>query len=82
MKLLNIWKVTAIQLEKIWITQIEDFISKNPYEIFHELKTKVDPTLCKSCLAWIVWAKLNIKRNEAIKFSTKEYKKIYWEKLE
>lgn len=39
---------------KIGITTPEEFLQRDPYEVFHELKTKVDHTLCRCALASIV----------------------------
>ena len=53
----NIGKTTAAKLEKIGIRKAEDFLKRDPYEVFHELRRKVDPTLCRCALAGIVGAK-------------------------
>ncbi|MCK7469724.1 MAG: helix-hairpin-helix domain-containing protein [Desulfomicrobium escambiense] len=53
----NIGKTTAAKLEKIGIKTAEDFLKRDPYDVFHELRTKVDKTLCRCALAGIVGAK-------------------------
>lgn len=76
-KLPNIWPVIADNLIKIWITTPEEFLAKDPYEIFYQLKKKVDPTLCRCALASIVWASQGVKRNIIHKTSAKEFEKRY-----
>ncbi|OGD10429.1 MAG: hypothetical protein A2Y86_08890, partial [Candidatus Aminicenantes bacterium RBG_13_62_12] len=53
----NIGRTTAAKLEKIGIRTKEDFLERDPYEVFHQLRKKVDPTLCRCALASIVGAK-------------------------
>jgi hypothetical protein len=76
-KLLNIWPTSAEALKKIWITTPEEFLAHDPYEIFYQLKTKVDPTLCRCALAGIVGAKEGKKRNTLHKTAAKEFEKRY-----
>ena len=54
----NIGKATAVKLKKIGILTREDFLKRNPYQVFDELLEKVDPTLCRCALASLVGAKL------------------------
>ncbi len=42
-------------------TLAEDFLKRDPYEIFQELRAKVDPTLCQSALAGIVGASRGVR---------------------
>jgi len=76
-KLPNIWPVIADNLIKIWITTPEEFFEHDPYEIFYNLKTKVDHTLCRCALAAIVWAYEWKKRNLIRKESEENYLKKY-----
>ena len=76
-KLPNIWPIIANNLMKIGITTPEEFLQRDPYEVFHELKTRVDHTLCRCALASIVWAHEWKKRNLIRKESEKEFLKRY-----
>ena len=76
-KLPNIWPVIADNLMKIGITTPEEFLQRDPYEVFHELKTRVDHTLCRCALASTVWAHEWKKRNSIHKESEKEFLKRY-----
>jgi hypothetical protein len=76
-KLPNIWPTTAEALMKIGITTPEEFLARDPYEIFYELKTKVDPTLCRCALAWIVGASTGQKRHTLHKSAAQEFETRY-----
>ncbi len=71
----NIGKKTATQLEKIGITTCEDFLKRDPYDVFHELRSKVDKTLCRCALAGIVGAKTGQAWHKVTKASAAEYEK-------
>lgn len=71
----NIGKTTAAKLEKIGIKTAEDFLKRDPYEVFHELRTKADPTLCRCALAGIVGAKSGEPWHKITKASAAEYEK-------
>jgi DNA transformation protein len=71
----NIGKTTAAKLEKIGIRTKEDFLKRDPYDVFHKLRTKVDPTLCRCALAGIVGAKKGVRWHTITKESAKEYEK-------
>ena len=71
----NIGKTTAAKLEKIGIKTAEDFLKRDPYEVFHELRTKVDKTLCRCALAGIVGAKKGVPWHKITKDTAKEYEK-------
>lgn len=73
----NIGSVTAKRLQKIGIRTAEDFLSRDPCDVFDELREKVDPTLCCCALAGLVGAKRGVKWHEIIKQSTKEYEKLH-----
>jgi hypothetical protein len=71
----NIGGITAAQLHKIGITTKQQFLRRDPYKIFDELRKKVDPTLCRCALASIVGAKKGIRWHLITKDSAKEYEK-------
>jgi TfoX C-terminal domain len=71
----NMGKVTAAKLAKIGIETQEEFLKRDPYEVFEELRTKVDPTLCRCALAGIVGAKKGVPWHKITKASAKEYEK-------
>ena len=71
----NIGKTTAAKLEKIGIRTKEDFLKRDPYDVFHKLRTKVDPTLCRCALAGIVGAKKGVRWHTITKESAKKYEK-------
>lgn len=75
--LTNIGPTTAQKLIKLGITSREEFLSRNPYEIFHELKKKVDPTMCRCALACIVGATFNTPWNKIRKIAVYEFEKQY-----
>lgn len=54
----NIGKVSVEKLIKIGILTAEDFLARDPYQVFDELLEKVDHSLCRCALASIVGAKL------------------------
>jgi len=71
----NIGKTTAARLEKIGIRTKEDFLERDPYDVFHALRKKVDPTLCRCVLASIVGAKAGRPWHRITKATAKEYEK-------
>ncbi len=71
----NIGKVTEKKLNRIGIFSKEDFLSRDPYEVFEALRRKVDPTLCRCALAGIVGAKLGLPWHQVTKVSAHEYEK-------
>ena len=71
----NIGKVIEKKLNTIGILEREDFLSRDPYEVFETLRQKVDPTLCRCALASIVGAKLGLPWHQVTKASTREYEK-------
>ena len=73
--LANIGKTTASKLEKIGITTAEEFLKRDPYEVFHELRSKVDPTLCRCALAGIVGAKKRQPWHKITKKAAAEYER-------
>jgi nucleotidyltransferase/DNA polymerase involved in DNA repair len=73
--LANIGKTTAAKLERIGIRTAEDFLKRDPYGVFEELRAKVDPTLCRCALAGIVGAKTGEPWHVITKRTAKEYEK-------
>ncbi|MCX6569257.1 MAG: TfoX/Sxy family DNA transformation protein [Candidatus Aminicenantes bacterium] len=71
----NIGKTTAAKLDKIGIRTPEDFLRRDPYDVFHKLRTKVDPTLCRCALAGIVGAKTGKPWHVITKNTAEEYTK-------
>ena len=49
--LANIGAVTEKKLNRIGILSADDFLRRDPYQVFAELRQKVDPTLCRCALA-------------------------------
>ncbi|MGB8957525.1 MAG: helix-hairpin-helix domain-containing protein [Candidatus Aminicenantales bacterium] len=71
----NIGKTTAAKLEKIGIKTPEDFLARDPYDVFHELKTKVDPTLCRCALAGIIGARTGEPWHKITEKTAAEYER-------
>ena len=71
----NIGRTTAVMLEKIGILTAEDFLERDPYDVFHELLMKVDKTLCRAALAGLVGAKTGQTWHKVSKESAAEYQK-------
>ncbi len=71
----NVGKTTAAKLEKIGIKTAEDFLKRDPYDVFHELRTKVDKTLCRCALAGIVGAKTGEPWHKITKKTAAEYER-------
>ncbi len=71
----NIGKTTAAKLERIGITTAEEFLDRDPYEVFHQLRTDVDPTLCRCALAGLVGAKRGEPWHKVAGKATAEYEK-------
>ncbi|MCX6554722.1 MAG: TfoX/Sxy family DNA transformation protein [Candidatus Aminicenantes bacterium] len=74
-QLSNIGAVTEKKLKRIGIFSKEDFLIQDPYEVFEELRQKVDPTLCRCVLASIVGAKRGLPWHQITKASAREYEK-------
>jgi hypothetical protein len=71
----NIGPTTAAKLGQIGITTKKEFLRRDPYRVFDELRKKVDPTLCRCALAGIVGAKEGVRWHTVTKESAKEYEK-------
>ena len=76
-KLPNVWPKIADNLIKIWITTPEEFLAQDSYEVFHQLKTKVNPNLCRCALASIIGAYKEVKRNLIREEAIKTYEQRY-----
>jgi nucleotidyltransferase/DNA polymerase involved in DNA repair len=73
--LANIGKVFEKKLNQIGIFDADDFLCRDPYAVFSELRQKVDPSLCRCALAGIVGAKLNQPWHRITKASAREYER-------
>jgi len=73
--LANIGAVSEKKLNQIGIFNADDLLCRDPYEVFEELRQKVDPTLCRCALASIVGAKLGLPWHRITKASALEYEK-------
>ena len=71
----NIGKTTAAKLERIGIMTADEFLRRDPYDVFNELRKKVDPTLCRCALAGIVGAKTGELWHKITKKTAAEYEK-------
>lgn len=71
----NIGKKTAAKLQSIGIDTAEDYLKRDPYEVFDELRAKVDPTLCRCALAGLVGAKKGRPWPAITKKSAAEYQR-------
>ena len=69
----NIGAITAKKLEKIGITTAEEFLARDPYQVFDELLTKVEPTLCRCALAGIIGAHKKVKWNLIMKEAVSKF---------
>lgn len=70
----NIGKTTAEKLRKIGINNADEFLKRDPYEVFDELRKK-EPDLCRCALAGIVGAKQGMEWHKITKKSAAEYEK-------
>ena len=73
--LANIGRVTENKLKRIGISSREEFLRRDPYEVFDVLRREVDPTLCRCALALIVGARLGLPWHQVTKASAREYEK-------
>jgi hypothetical protein len=73
--LTNIGPVTVKKLNQIGIFSREEFLARDPYEVFAVLRDKVDPTLCRCALATIVGAKLGLPWHQITRATAREYEK-------
>jgi hypothetical protein len=75
--LINIGVATTKKLNRIGIFTIDDFLCRNPYEVFAELLEKVDPTLCRCALASIIGAYIGRPWHKVMKQASKEFENKY-----
>ena len=73
----NIGKVIAGKLQKLGIKTAEDFLARDPYQVFDELLENADPTLCRCVLASIVGAHRGKKWNLEMKKVVAEFEKMH-----
>ncbi len=71
----NVGRVIADKLRKIGIRTASEFLERDPYEVFDELRTEVDPQLCRCALASIVGARYGVKWHEITAESAREYER-------
>lgn len=71
--LINIGSVTEKKFNQIGIFSREEFLACDPYEVFENLRQKVDPTLCRCALASVVGAKLGLPWHQITKATAQEY---------
>jgi hypothetical protein len=74
-QLTNIGPVIEMKLNQIGIFSKEDFLGRDPYEVFENLRRNVDPTLCRCALASIIGARLGQPWHRITKASAREYEK-------
>ena len=73
----NIGKVIAGKLRMIGIGTSAEFLKRDPYVVFHEVRRTVDPTLCRCALASIVGAKEGVAWHTITKAAAEEYERRY-----
>jgi len=71
----NVGKVLEENLKRIGITSREEFLKRDPYQVFDELKERVDSTLCRCALAAVVGAKKGVPWHKITKDTAREYEK-------
>ena len=71
----NVGKVLEENLKRIGITSRKEFLKRDPYQVFDELKKRVDPTLCRCALAAVVGAKKGVPWHKINKDTAREYEK-------
>jgi hypothetical protein len=73
----NIGQKMAEKVVLVGITSKEEFLRRDPYEVFDELLNKVDPTLCRCALASIVGAHDGFPWHKITKETAIEFQKRY-----
>jgi len=73
----NIGKKIAAKLRKIGIKDADEFMKRDPYEVFTELLLKDDPSLCRCALSAIVGAREGMIWHKIHKKTSEEYLKRY-----
>ena len=74
-QLTNIGPLIEKKLNQIGIFSKEDFLRRDPYEVFENLRQNVAPTLCRCALASVVGAKLGQPWHRITKATAREYEK-------
>lgn len=75
--LVNIGPKIEKKLQAIGIATADDFMARDPYEVFANLRTTVDPTLCRCALASLVGARLGMRWPEVTRDAAREFEKRY-----
>lgn len=75
--LINIGPKTEKNLQAIGIATADDFMARDPYEVFAKLRQNVDPTLCRCALASLVGARLGMPWHEITKDAAREFEKRF-----
>ncbi len=71
----NIGKAFVEKLGRIGITTRQEFLARDPYELYEEMLEKVDPSLCRCALATLVGAKKGVPWHTITKKAAAEYEK-------
>ena len=71
--LVNIGPKIAQTLGMVGITTPAEFFARDPYDVFEQLLTRVDPTLCRCALASIVGAHQGIVWHKIHKQAAQEF---------
>ncbi|RPJ55222.1 MAG: competence protein TfoX [Acidobacteria bacterium] len=71
----NVGRVIAGKLRKIGIRTVSEFLERDPYDVFDELRTEADPELCRCALASIVGARYGVKWHQITAESAREYER-------
>jgi len=75
--LVNIGPKIEKNLQAIGIETADEFMARDPYEVFAKLRKTVDPTLCRCALASLVGARLGMRWHEVTKDAAREFEKRY-----
>ena len=71
----NIGDAFAAKLGRVGITTKEEFLARDPYELYEEMLERIDPLLCRCALATLVGAKKGVRWHTITKQAAKEYQK-------
>lgn len=73
--LVNIGVRMKERIERIGIKTVGEFLERNPYDVFEEMLTKTDPTLCRCALASVVGAHVGLPWHVITKSTAREFEK-------
>ena len=65
----------AEKIRKIGIKDADEFMKRDPYEVYEEILIRFEPTLCRCGLASIVGAKEGIVWHKITKQAAAEYER-------